>query len=412
MRLDASRVAISTRIVCLVGFLQVSVPYGASGDQLDPCPTVPPPGYALEIGYGKGGESEALIAARQDATERLLEKTCSGLSEARCNGIRRAIRPWGDGAYKRSTRSACAAVAVEGSVIRQFEEDVVRFEQELETLAAQIVEQEVTLVHQEPPVWMSGCSAGDLGEYLRVALESQLGATGSVQITMGAERPRNAAVLRLRLAHGPRGVLVTALLQRPSKEGWLPLPGPSVSADLFGIDSSAGRQCASDEMLGLENTERVGVDGLQVRIEINGNVGQFCEGTEIEPIIRVNRRARVQVYNVQHDGQAHLVWPPPGGVATVDESISLGVFHLIQSPLPGDERLVAVALEHDGSFGARDGWTGYCRLPAEFGPDQYPLGAAVGTATFTVLRGRKGRCPDMPLARVEASEAEAPVCGE
>jgi len=409
----ATRRTIDSRgACCFLLALLFAAPHTASGSQIDPCPNVPPQGYVLEVGYGKGNESEAMSAAREDARDRLIEATCSGLSEARCNGIRRSVRPWGDGEYKASTRSACAAVAVEASKLQQFEDEVAQFDSGLSALAAEIAALDLVLVYQEPPVWTSGCSTGDLGEYLRIAVESKLGSTGRVQIALGAVRPRNAAALRLRLAHGPGGILVTALVKKPRQEGWLPLQGPSVSPDLFGIDTNAGRQCASDEVLGLENTERLGIDGLRVRIDIAGNVGQFCEGSDIEPIIRVNRRARVQVFNVQRDGLAYLIWPPPNHSATVDGDVSLGILHLIHSPLAGDERLVAVALEQDGSFNGRDDWTGYCRVPAVFGPDLYPQGAAVGTATFTVVRGRKGRCPDMLLDRVEMTEEEAPVCGE
>ncbi len=377
----------------------------------DPCPTTPPHGYVLEVGYGDGNQAKALGEARSDAEARLIQKICAGLSHARCEGIKQWIRPWKDGRYTPGKRSACSAVAIEANKLDQLKAESVALDQHLARLAEEVARREAELLYVDAPVWSTGCAAGEVGAYLKVTVEGQLGHAESLKLDLGPERQAEAARLRMQLAPGPGGVVVVGLLRLPGDVGWTPLEGPKFSLDLFGVDPDECGACRPDEALGLEDSELVGEDELTVEIEIPGNSGRYCEGDVVEPIVRVNRPARVQLYNVTKDGTGYLLWPPPGGDGRVDHAVSLGASQLTASPDASDERLVAIAVPADGSFGPRDSWTGYCKVAGEFGPSLYPEGAAIGTATYTVLLSGGGGCPVSNVEGATAAAYEAPVCG-
>ncbi len=282
----------------------------------------------------------------------------------------------------------------------------------LAAMAAEVAGRDAPLLYLEPPVWATGCAAAEVGPYLTTRLQNHLGRAGSTQLVLRPEAGRAPARMHLRLARGPSGVTITGMLREPGAAGWTPLAGPEFPGELFGIDEGAGASCRTDGDLGLDDSHRAGSGDLQVWVDIAGNQGRFCEGERAETVVRVSAPARVQIYDVQRDGSAELLWPPPGqpGLVIRDE-YSLGAWELTPTAGGGDERLVAVAVPEGGDFGARDGWTGHCRVPGTFGDDHYPPGAAVGTATFSVVGQGIGVCPAVSR-EAPAAGAPAPICGQ
>jgi len=370
----------------------------------------------VEIGWAKGNnQAQAIEQARQTARQTMVDKLCGDYGPARCNGIKRHIHPWEDGHWFKREKSACAVVAIEEELIDGFDRDAEALDAGLAALAEQLGQQSVEVLYQEGAVWGSGCSAAQVGDYLRTGLQNHLGRVGSIKLALGSVAPDTASTLRLELAEGAGGIVVSGLLRVPGEATWTPLTGPTFKHDLFGIDDDEGRQCRSDEDLGLENASRTGSNELQVEIQIAGNVGHFCEGEEIQPLLTVSSPAKVQVYNIHADGTGYLVWPPPFGEhadGLVEDRVQLGTSTLIRSETEGDERLVAVAVPRGSSFTARDDWHGYCQVPGVFGPAYYPSDAAVGSATFTVYSPTTSACPDIPVHDYEGARFRAPICGE
>jgi len=402
------------RLLLLWACALVAYPDAAGADE--ECPIVPPHGHRIEVGWAKGNnQAEAIEQARQTARQTMSDKLCGDFGQARCNGINRHINPWGDGHWSKRDKAACAVVSIPEDKIDEYDRDAATLDAALADLATQLGDEKVTVLYQDGVFWASGCSAAVVGSYLRTSLQNHLSQVGSFKLAVGPVAPPDAAQLRLQLARGPSGIVVNGLLRPPKEDHWTPLTGPTFAGDLFGIEAHEGEQCRSDQALGLQNSSRAGAQGLQVEIQIAGNVGSFCEGEEIQPVVRVTQPARVQVYNVQSNGEAHLVWPPPHGKGSdgfVDDIFQLGVSTLIHSETAGDERLVAVAVPRGSSFGPRNDWQGYCQVPGSFGPAYYPLDAAVGSATFTVYAPGTGNCPDMPVREFQQTLYRAPICGE
>jgi len=209
----------------------------------------------VELGYGRGNEAQALSAARDEALQRVIDKVCAGLSEARCNGIRRSVSPWEDGRYDRRTRSACAAVAFPQDKLDALQREAADLDRSIAALAAEVGSMEVDLLRHESPVWESGCAAGEVGAYLDTTFDGALGRAG-VRLDRDERLHAGASRFHMELAPGPAGVRVTGYLQRPGETGWTAVQGPKFALDLFGVESAEQGQCAPDERLGLRGGQR------------------------------------------------------------------------------------------------------------------------------------------------------------
>ena len=374
------------------------------------CPTLPPKGCDCWsfIGYGRGNEAEALKKARDDALAGVEHRLCAGLSNARCDGIIAAVLDWKSGEYHRGSRSACRVVTVRKDAVEQLERDEREFDQGIVDLAADLAGRGLERVWHAAPVWSNGCSADIAGQYIKESLDGELSMQG-VRFDLGRTASPGASRLQLSLTPAPHGVLVTGLLFEPDQEGAIKVTGPRFPLDLFGVEETPPEACATDHSLGLRDGPRVGADGLRVWIDLAAGRNVFCEGDEIAPAVRVNRPARVQVYSVQRDGTAHLVWPGSGDGRMVDETpLDPGVVLLDEAA--GDESLVAVAIPLDHSWGRTEGWSGYCKASDEFEPSTfYPAGAAVYRATFAVRPSGDG-CVEVDVSAYRSAFFEAAPC--
>ncbi|MBN2798552.1 MAG: hypothetical protein JXX28_05335 [Deltaproteobacteria bacterium] len=409
-----------TACLLAVGLLLSGSALGKKRDQTPPsllgpaleelCPTLPPTGYRLWRGDASGAEAgEAIRLARQDAQSKAVASACEGLSTFQCAAIKRNIRDWQQGWWDAKTGAACASVALRADWLDLLDKQTAEFDQHLR----QMLDHAVTLspdktLRLEPPVWESGCVAGQVGEALSVEVRQRLGAYPDLRLIEGDTA---ASSLRFRLAPSPGGVALSASLGLPDKVGMLPLPGFDFPLDLFQVKPSEVGRCRSDSALGLQDGEIPGADGRRAWITLPSSTGVWCEGSRMEPFLAVNRPSRVRVFDVTVEGEAYLIWPPPGVPDLVQSAVSLGQMDLISLPEVGDERLLAVAVPAGGSLGALEGWESYCKVPGLLGPDRYPEGAAVGSVTFSVTPALQGACPAAPAAQaIKEQLPEFPVC--
>jgi hypothetical protein len=391
--------------------------HAADGDEVgheQECPLDrPPPGWEFEIGYGRGNKTEALAGAREEAFDRLINKVCSGLSPARCDGIRRSVRPWstaggvGEHYDKKRGGWACAVEAVPQAELTRMAAEAAALDRGISAMAAEVAKAEVALLRHEAPIWDgNGCGAGVVGEYLRQQFNGSL---KGVQVDLDGQTNSTATRFQMRLAGSSSDVKVVGYKRRPNDPGWETIDGPTFALDLFGIETKDEVvDCRSDAALDLVGGERMGDGGLLVWLELPEGRNTFCEGESLAPVVRVNRPARVQVYSVLRDGAAHLVWPFEGN-GLVDGAEELFDGELLADEAAGDESLVAVAVPQGGEFTRTRGWHGYCLASDDFGASFYPPGAAVGRVSYTV-RPQGSDCPPTDVSDSQGKYTTAPRC--
>jgi len=385
-------------------------------DLEEACPTTPPEGFRTWVGNASGPDKgAALKSAREDALAKATEAACAGFGSLRCAAIRRNMSDWKNGHWDPETGAACAAVALKKTWLDSLERDIEEFARNVDQLAVSVVPHlgEAPL-QLEAPVWNSGCAAGEVGAALSETLRNALAYPGSVRLVPDGATDPGAAVLQLKLTPSADKVILSASIQPPGETALVPLGGFSFPLDVFEVDADEEGTCRSDQALGLVDGARVGADGRRVWIAITSDRGLFCEGEQLEPIVMVSQPSRLRVYSVAHDGDAYLIWPPPGHPDRVDGRVSLGKVDLVALPEEGDERLLAVAAPAEGNLGMTDAWEGFCRVPGVFSEALYPSGAAVGTRTFTVLPPGSGECAaGTPQGEsIKTALAGAPMCDQ
>jgi len=337
-------------------------------------------GFQIRTGYAtRPDPAEAIQVARREARRDAISSLCLNKSQARCAVIRRHLEDWQQPFYNPVTQRACAHVGVNRKWINDDKGDQEALGRDLADLAAQIRGQSQLLILQ-PTLWAeTGCSAGDLGATLLNELKNQL-ADGTTRIT--SQGAPGAAALQLILHRSGDDITLAASLRAPQQSADLPLKGFAFAADLFQVDAGQG-DCRFDRDLGLVDGRRDGSAGA-VSIDI-GQTGVFCEGDKVEPVVRVERASVVKVYSIARDGQAYLIWPPSGQDGVIEQSIELGSMDLLINDARGDEKMVAVAMPVGTSYGATEGWTGFCEVPNPFSAGSYPESASAAAASFRVL---------------------------
>jgi hypothetical protein len=382
----------------------------------DPCPTTPPFGWRLEVGWANGRtEAEAKSQAMARARKQLLDKACGGASELRCASIARHVAPWKSGTWDKKEKSACQAMAIEAKVLEEFDAEITRVDADIARLATAVMAANGTkLLEVIPPTWASGCVAGDLGATLAARMRNQMAKSASARLVPPGRKNPTANLFKVTLTPSADKVTLTAALYRADQEVAKQLPGFDFRLDVFNIDPSEAGECRSDADMGLADGEHLGKDGLRAWVDVPSRDGLICEGASVEPKLRVSRPSKVQVYSVARDGKAFMVWPPPGELGIIESEMGLGQNQMISMPDHGDETLIAVAVDKDGTFGQTAGWTGFCRLGGAFGPMSYPAEAAVATERYQVLPNGARGCPEIPpidKTALEQALAQAPVCG-
>jgi hypothetical protein len=374
------------------------------------CPTADVANFQVRRGDAKGANAgEALAAARENAVEELKKAVCVGVSELRCAAVLRHVKPWREGYHDPAGGWACASVSVDRQELASLERDAAVFETQLRQLASTVAERVgKTPVQIKAPTWASGCSSGQVGQAISANLFNQLGAFPELRLVPSEDRADKAHRVVMEIAPGARTAALAARLQRAGESTFSPLPGFDFPLDLFVIDANERGDCRSDNQLGLAQGQRLGAGGLRVDVEIPGVDGEACEGQQVEPIVRVNRPADLQVYSVAKTGRSLLVWPPPGMSGRVQSQLSLGTMTAVAQPATGDERLLVVALPAGAKWTKTSGWHGFCEVPGGVGPEFYPSDAAVGTATFTVYRAGTDGCAKVPGIEAIRNQVIAP----
>jgi hypothetical protein len=386
------------------------VPSVASGQTTsDLCAFDRIPGWDYMVEWGHGTEDEAKREASLMAEDRLIEKVGAGLNRVRQDGIRGQVQQY-ILEYDAASQTGCAVAAIDSGARAKLDAQADGLEQGLSALATTIAQKTPPLLAIGDIAWDTGCGAGEVGGYLRTSLTYHLGGRGGIRIDDSDDPSDQASVLRLKLAEVAGQIRATALLSTPGVEGAESLGGLDFTAALFGLEPTSGSCCATDDQLGLAGGGQTGIGGLTVEFVLLGGQDVYCEGNEIEPVIAVNRPAKVQIFNVQKDGMAQLIWPLPGQEGVISDRVSMGVVALIASSEREDERLVAVAVPEASRFGRSEDWWAYCELPDTFGSHYFPPGAAVDTVTFTVVpQGRRG-CPTQDVSGVKDAQVRARPC--
>jgi len=406
-----------TFLAILVPWLACLTPVGiaaAQGTKVfseEQCPTLPPKGCDCWsfLGVGSGpNEAEALKAARNDAMTQIEERHCAGLSRARCDGIVAAVLDWKTGEYHRGSRSACRVLTLRQEVVRKLEDEERAFDAGIAELASDLAGRGMERVWHAGPVWSNGCAAVVAGQYVKESLDGELSMLG-VRFDVGHSASTGAHRLQLSMTPAPQGVLVTAVVLEPDQADAIKVQGPRFPLDLFGVAETPPEACATDGRLGLRDGPRTGEGGLRVWVDLAAGKNTFCEGDELAPVVRVDGTSRVQVYSVQRDGTAHLVWPAFGdGRVTNEQPLDPGL--VLHDEDAGDESLVAIAIPTDHSWGRTEGWSGYCKASDDFVPsDFYPQSAAVSRVTFSV-RPQGDGCPQVDVSAYKNAMFEAETC--
>lgn len=376
------------------------------------CARDTPENFQIHTGVASDpDEATAVRTAISDARSRAITSLCAGKSAQRCLGLQRHLEGWKTPHYNPHTLKACAHVGVHRKYIDDLEGEQAQLERDVAKLAARIADKTSgRLITLAPPVWAtSGCSAGEVGLALTSTLRNDLGTHG-LRLTEEGDRSTKAVAVRIKLTPRTPDVVLSADLREPGKPGLLPLEGFDFAQDLFVTTEEQG-DCRWDSDLGLVDGQRLGTGGHEVRVTLGTTSAQFCEGEQIEPRVQVNRPSVVKVYSIARDGEALLVWPPPGQDGRVDDVASLGEMNLVLLEGKGDEKLLAIAVPTGGSHGPAEGWTGFCKLGAAISAAHYPSGAAIGTSTYTVQPEGQGSCPSRPeLRRLRNQMPTLPEC--
>lgn len=384
-------------------------------ESMPECATLPPDHTLRNFtGYGiAGSEVEALQTAREDARAQIQAAACSSeMSKRRCDGLMSRYALQYDeqvqyvrkGFPRRERYRACFTLQAPAHVVDW------RYQQQQFREAARGMVMDVVArfgredLRIDAPVWAeSQCSVGGAGEAI---IGELAGAFGSAAVRVD-ESALDISFLRVQLAESDErlDLIPTFVDTDGSATRLAPI---AFRAELFQLDREQEPSCRWDRELGLIEGHRDGADGRSVRVVISGNTGQYCEGDRMEPVVLVDRPSRVRVFSVERDGRALVIWPyAPNQDDLVERSLSLGQAQ-VQRPKLGEERLVAVAIPAEESFGDTDGWRG-CYWPTAFGPSSMPAHAAVGTVGFLVAPEGTEGCPaDVSLVAIP----ELPVCGQ
>ena len=378
--------------------------------------------FAYEPGYGKAATSaEAVSLAHADAEGKLLTRlSCGDVApgkSAYCDQVRASVV-----AYRGNSRSvnkktweACATAAVPEATMGLLADAGKLLDSDIAALSAQVTAAaEGQPIFLMTTVWESGCAAGTVGTNVAARLHNafaRLPEKPSLHTGVG-ERPDGLRRVRLVLDEQRGTVLVSASILEGDCATERPVGSLGFPAQLLGVGSGELGRCATDSLLG---TTAWGSCGAELKVEVDlptmsdSRVGVYCPGEVVEPVIRVSQPARVQVYSVNAQGEAWLYFPAEGQSDLVEAELSLGPQDVVHDPSAGEERLVAVAVPANGTFGTTRGWQGWCKAPGTWQDAWLPAGAASVGANFLVLPPGQGACAEGP--RSLPVHSTPPRCG-
>lgn len=381
------------------------------------CEAVPPGSnqYKLAQGFAYAriptvkAREEAMAAARAEARSKLHAELCAAMP-GDCERYSGYITEWQTpGVYDEKTRRACATAVVE---LRLLNPDRQRADAEAniaklgDGLAKKLVAAGVTAVRLTDPHRADGCALPEL-EPVRMWVRSRLGNAGIA--TLADDAPAEAAELDLTasVAQGNVTLAGTVTLADGKQIGSDPV---SFFASAYNVPAS-GAQCVGSARLGLDGRgQRRGEVNLDMKVPTRG--GGLCVGQPVEPVLTVDRAAKVHVYSVDASGAAYHIWPIEGA-DRVEGSIDLGQSWAVPGSKGNDETLVAVAVPEAGALGPIAGHAGFCRVKTLFGESLYPSGATVVSQTWHVVTGEACGTPPAEIpsqALLEETLNGAPEC--
>jgi hypothetical protein len=257
-------------------------------------------------------------------------------------------------------------------------------------------------VYVNDPMLRESCQAGPWARPLRDKLAAGLQSKGH---DVFDRRRHDRAVVQVELSggHAGRPLQVTAYVRATGAQDAVQAASVVVKPHWVGIrDEKREMACHTDSDMGLAFRQRTGRNGLEVYVDISGITGgQICEGVEYEMEVRVSEPARVQLYSLDTQGRAALIWPvrtraenggfveAPNGV--VRDSYSQGGFASFVLDAEAREHLVAVAVPENSRFEATSELKQECAID-EFGDQHFPSDAAVDVLDIFIERSGTGSC--------------------
>ena len=391
MVIDAARFATSTGVLAIA--LAV-VGFAARADEralVDPCPTVPPAGWVLEIGHARASnEGQGIALAREMARDTLRDRICEGVSSSRCEYLTRHISPWGEGAWKPDTRSACASVAIETHLLDSVSSDFLALDQTLGELAVSLNEGSPHGVILHPPRWANGCSSGTIGAAVVALLRPKLRDADPSAITGDAPGGIPAHLNMTMILSGADLVLAPDL-DSPDPESPIQVDSVRFPYDLLSESKPNPDVCYPVDALGLDATEVVGRDGLRVSLDLPTRDGVLCDGERIQSSADVNQDAKIGFFSVSRSGGAVYLWSASvetAGGASARLDLPPAIAYV--DPSGGDERLLVAAMPAL-TPGLLASWDTPCELEGDALRTMLP-DAAYSTATFSVEPADSSSC--------------------
>ena len=141
-----------------------------------------------------------------------------------------------------------------------------------------------------------------------------------------------------------------------------------------------------------------------------GGQSTFCEGDKIDIDIQSNQLAHYQLYNIDAQGNAFLIWPGAGEESAARKKYSVGQVTAVPSIGGGAERLVVVAVPNQLGFGKMAKWQGLCRIKEKLG-DLFPKDIAMHSLPFQVFqKGTQGCQQSQSSEQASQEVTDAPLC--
>lgn len=169
------------------------------------CELVPPAGWVVAVGYGRGNEADARREAREDAHQRLIGQICSGQTASRCADLGRYVRDWQEGVWE--NRKVCALAGAERALLERRSADQAKVDATLAKAARDVAARTGT-----DALHVVGLS-GPESRLFRSQLFSALGEAGVILRDEGGSGPE------LRIELRPQGDKATVTLSYRSAPG-------------------------------------------------------------------------------------------------------------------------------------------------------------------------------------------------
>ena len=230
---------------------------------------------------------------------------------------------------------------------------------------------------QSPTIVGTGCSAGPIGLEIQMLLKKAL-LEKEIEVNLRGDLNTPSIGIQLRVG------------QKTQADIFFNKDGATTLLATIDIPESltppAARSCIAAQDLGLSNLKSF--SGIELMIDLPKNV--FCEGEQIQPVIKSNIPAKVILLSLTNKDLAYFVWPTVGVPNLIESELPID-FTAIPSYSGSEERLLAFAIPHNSNFGSLEDTTSVCSL--NNWQNLIPLESSITTVSYQILPSGVGGCP-------------------